>query len=184
MTPRMKIFLYVAEVIVLSTICLAATIFAVVEHSFTLMVLGVLLVIATTFFASSSKFAKEVIWIRRWRRVIECSIDEYPQTPKQSIVARRKHYTALFCLATAVNEASADIEAAKMGGKTPEEIADLMVEECVQRMKFLIYWKVLRHVGALPIDLRTAQPWGNHQAQAFLAFIKTSYLSMSPRMCA
>ena len=66
-----------------------------IRHSFLSVAAAITITGVMTFFASSSKFAKEVEdRIRRWRRVTRRPIETYPQTVEQRIDIRRQLYPA------------------------------------------------------------------------------------------
>jgi len=155
--------MYATTTTALSFLCVGIAVFAVIRHSFSLMIVGIFFIVATTFFASASKFAKEVTWIFRWRRVTGCPIDEYPQTKKQAVIVRRKLYPELHRRAMELNSATLELAGARMRRDDVSVIASLVAEECARRMVFLVYWSVLRRVGSLPIDFRTAKPWADSQ---------------------
>lgn len=184
MNPGKKLFWYFALIGIFSLLCLVASFLAVAHHSFLLMASAVVLIVITTFFASSSKFAKEVKWIRRWHRVTGCPVAEYPQTARQRIVVRRKLYPLLHERGTALNDAIDRREAAKAFGASPEEIAALEVEIRCLRAAFLVLWYMLRHVKALPLNLETNRPWKGAEFDDFLKSIKRAadYMLAKPAL--
>lgn len=172
MNPEKKVFWYFALIVLFSLLCLVSSFLAVAHHSFLLMAMAVVLIVITTFFASSSKFAKEVKWIRRWHRVTGCPVAEYPQTAAQRVVVRRRLYPSLHERGMALNDAIDRWGAAKARGASPEEIAALEVEIRCLRAGFLVLWYVLRHVKALPLNLETNRPWKGTEFEDFLKSIK------------
>jgi hypothetical protein len=122
----------------------------------------------TTFFASSSKFAKEVKWIRRWGRVTKRPIAKYPQTVEQRISVRRELYTELEKRGMAFNNIKDKLDAAHMSHSSNEEIAGLQAQKRWFWDDFFVFWSVLRHVKSLPINLATGQPWKGKEYMEFL----------------
>jgi len=174
MKPFVKIFLYVVLVVALSSLCLILGIAAAARHSFALMATEIVLVVVTTFFASSSKFAKEVRWIYTWKNVVKRPIGEYPQTQEQAVITGEMLYPVLCDLGRAANSARIRRMGIYLKRREPQNAVDHLetarVDVEKRREEFIIYWSVLLHIRALPIDPRTACPWADHDD--FLFFLE------------
>jgi hypothetical protein len=175
MTPKKKVFLLnLLDIARWMTIVLTiiSIVFSLIDYSIFIAGCSVLLVaVSAIFFARVSKFAKEIDRFRQWERIVKRPIEHYPQTPEQVLLARKELYPVLRGLAMDVNYATERLDEARMRGAPNEVRADLDSLRTRMRIDFLIYWKVLAYVGALPINLTTGRMWEEKDQDAFLESI-------------
>lgn len=172
MKPRAMVVFYFTSIILLVVLCVISALIAVIRHSFLSVSAAIAITGVMTFFASSSKFAKEVKWIRRWRRVTRRPIETYPQTVEQRIHIRRQLYPELEKRGMMFNTNKDRLESALMSRAPDEEVADLRVRKYRHWSDFFVFWSVLRHVKSLPLNLATGQPWKGKEHEEFLKSIK------------
>jgi hypothetical protein len=173
MKPKAKLFVYGIIVTVVPAEAIG-TVVALIHFGIILAIAGSASVIVTTFFASSSKFAKEVLNIIEWHKVMRCSLDEYPQTPGQKVIARKRSYPELEKLARAVNHARNDRERLLLRStKTLNVQQKRYHQNSVAASKILLdnkrsafnrTWDILSYVDSLPIDPRTGKQYKDQES--------------------
>lgn len=168
MTPRGRVFAFGVALVVLYLGTICSIFFCLAKGlsrgSAFVMGLDLLLIVATTVFASSSKFAKEVGWIIRWRNRTGHSWNDYPETEEQKRRFSGELHVEATRLARAVCRAKMILDAHQMRRpRDREAVCAARITFQSKRIDFNEYWEIIEHLKTAPVDPRTGQPYGNRE---------------------
>lgn len=168
MTHRARFFSKVAIIIIVLLVCLNAAIIAVIRHSIVLAIASV----TVAFFASFSRFTKEAQkerkWIRQWHLHTKRSLHDYFCVLENPSGAAEELHPELNARGIAFVEGRQRLAGLRAGSADIREIKQCEVDVEVQKYHFLRYWNLLRHMGALPVDPATGEPYEKHQYSDYL----------------
>jgi len=167
MTPKEKIFAF-GTILLISYGSIVSSIFLFFDrgypHARIVALLDVILVVATTVFASSSKFAKEVAWFLVWRRKTGHRLNEYPQTREDKDRFEEELHSEVAKLGRAVNGAKNVLEGAEM--KRPRDrqaICGARAKFQAKLIEFNEYWELLKHLKMKPRNPTTGRLYKNRK---------------------
>lgn len=138
------------------------------SHSF----IAIILVVITTLFASSSKFAKEVNNIQLWKKVMGGYYNDYPQTEEQFIAC----IDSLQAEFSVFMQDFMDVKDQYDAGKKKYHGRHLgpQLESKIAHYEMAIhdFWRLLEYFGLLPLDPASQSPW-----EGWKPFVENAYMN-------
>lgn len=132
--------------------------------------IAIFLVVVTTFFASSSKFAKEVNNIQLWKKVTGGRYNDYPQTKEQLAAASDTLRMEFFLFMQDFLDVKDKYDAGKRkynGGHLGLRLESEMAN-CQETI--VNFWHLLEYFGLLPLHPTNRCPW-----EGWEPFVENAY---------
>ena len=183
MTPKRKVFVFGTILLVSYGSIVVSILFCFNKgfpHGRIIAFLDLLLVVATTVFASSSKFAKEVSWFFVWCRKTRHRLNEYPKTREDKDRFEEELHSEVVRLGRLVNLKKDILDGENM--KRPHDqqaICGARAKFQAQESEFNEYWDLLKHLKMKPRNPDTGRLYKNRKEflaslSAFLQKIPTA----------